>query len=289
MSIFSKNNKPKQNKLLKPLSAKGDDKASKIGEKVILAIALVFCAGIAVGAVVAFKALSAICREECRVSSQECVSVVSGKMISPELIISRFGLTNGVNLAEVPFAEIRSLFLKNVPQIKEITITRRMPDKVRIEVVEREPAVRLSGDGRVADAEGVVFEYYRGTSMLPLITDNDAASDAMPGNKLSGHAAAALRLILSASSKNGDAPPLRILKADATKTDYLLLTLADYTQAMFAWPNMDDDTPAAREAMADQIAALSTAIATKIGSSGKMWDARIPGRAFCKIPELEQD
>ena len=289
MSIFSRKEKQKQNRVLKPLSSKADDKGGRIADKVLLAIAILFCAGIAVGAVVAFKTLSAICREECRTTSQDCVTVVSGKMIAPELIISRFGLTNGVNLAEVPFAEIRSMFLKNVPQIKEITITRRMPNKVHIKVVEREPAVRLSGDGRVADAEGVVFEYYRGTSVLPLITDNDAASDAMPGNKISGHAAAALRLILAASAKNGDAPPLRILKADATKTDYILLTLADYGQAKFAWPNMDDDTAAARESMTKQIAALSTAIATQIGSSGKMWDATVPGRAFCKIPELEQN
>jgi len=289
MSIFSRKDKPRQNKMLKPLSAKGDDKGSRVADKVLVAIALVFCAGIAVGAVIAFKALSGICREECRVSRQDCVTVVSGKMIPPELIISRFGLTNGVNLAEVPFAEIRSMFLKNVPQIKEITITRRMPDKVHIEVVEREPVVRLSGDGRVADAEGVVFEYYRGTSMLPLITDNDAASDAMPGNRLSGHAAAALRLIIAAASKNGDAPPLRILKADATKTDFILLTLADYGQAMFKSTNMDDDTPAAREAMIEQIDALSKAIATQIGSSGKMWNATVPGRVSCIIPELEQD
>lgn len=289
MSIFSRKNKQKQNKMLKPLSSRGENGGKGIADKLLVALALVFCAGIAAGAVIAFKTLSGICREQCRAKSQDSITVTSGKMISPELIISRFGLTNGVNLAEVPFAEIRSLFLKNVPQIKEITITRHIPDKVRIEVVEREPAVRLSGDGRVADAEGVVFEYYRGTSMLPLITDNEAASDAMPGNKLSGHAAAALRLILAAASKNGDAPPLRILSVDATKTDFLLLTLSDYRQALFAWTNMDDDTPAAREAMKEQIAALSTAIATQIGNSGKMWDATVPGRAFCKIPELEQD
>ena len=289
MSIFSRQDKPKQNKMLKPLSSKGENKGGGIADKVMLVIALVLFAGVAVGAVLAFRTLADICREECRTTSQDCITVVSGKMISPELIISRFGLTNGVNLAEVPFAEIRSVFLKNVPQIKEITITRRIPNKVHIEVVEREPAVRLSGDGRVADAEGVVFEYYRGTSVLPLITDNDAASDAMPGNRISGHAAAALRLILAASARNGDAPPLRILKADATKTDYLLLTHADYGQAKFAWPDMDDDTAAARESMTKQIAALSTAIATQIGSSGKMWDATVPGRAFCKIPELEQD
>lgn len=289
MSIFSRKDKPRQNKILKPLSSRGDDKGRKIADKVLLALMLVFCAGITVGAVVAFKTLSGICREQCRATSQECITVTSGKMIPPELIISRFGLTNGVNLAEVPFAEIRSLFLKNVPQIKEITVTRHMPDKVRIDVVEREPAVRLSGDGRVADAEGVVFEYYRGTSMLPLITDNEAASDAMPGNKLSGHAAAALRLILAAASKEGNVQPLRILSVDATKTDHLVLTLADYDMATFAWTNMDDDTPAANEAMKEQIAALSTAMATRIGSSGKMWNATIPGRAFCKIPELEQE
>ena len=289
MSIFSGKNKPKQNKMLKPLSARGAGKGGGMADKALMALALVFMAGVAAGAVIAARTLAEVCREQCLVTSPDCITVTSGKLIPPELIISRFGLTNGVNLAKVPFAEIRSLFLKNVPQIKEITITRRLPDKVQIDVVEREPAVRLSGNGRVADAEGVVFEYYRGTSMLPLITDNEAASDAMPGNRLSGHAAAALRLILAASAKNGDVPPLRILAADATKTDALMLTLADYDRAKFAWTDMDDDTPASREAMMTQIKSLSTSIATQIGGSGKMWDVTIPGRAFCRIPELEQD
>lgn len=289
MSIFSRKNKPKQNKLLKPLSSRDDEKGSKVADKILLAIALLFCAGLATGAVVAYRTLSGIYLEQCRTTSQDCVSVVSGKMIAPELVISRFGLTNGVNLAEVPFADIRNLFLASVPQIKELTITRTLPNKVHIEVVERVPVVRLSGDGRVADDEGVVFEYYRGTSTLPLITDNDAASDAVPGNKLSGMAAAALRLIIAASAKDGNTPPLRILKADATKPDYILLTFGDYSQSKFAWTNMADDTAASHEYMKEQIAAQSTAIATQIGSSGKLWDARIQGRVFCKIPELEQN
>ena len=289
MSLFGRNNQKKQNRMLKPLSSRSDERSARIERRLLAGAALVFCAAVAAGAVMTAKALSRICREECRTTGPECVTVESGKMIPADLVISRFGLTNGVNLAETPFAEIRGLMLRSLPQIKELTITRRMPNKVHIKVIEREPAVRLSGDGRVADAEGVVFEYYRGTATLPLITDNDAASDAMPGNRLSGHAAAALRLILAASSKDSETPPLKILAVDATKADYLLLTLGDYKNARFWWTDMDDDTVESRKAMSAQINALATAIATGIGSSGKMWDATVPGRAFCRIPELEQN
>ena len=287
MSIFSKK-KPRQNKMLKPIQANGGDKGGKLADKILLAIALAFCAALAAGAIVAFGKLSDLYHEQCIVTSPDCVTVVTGKMIKRENIITKFGLTNGVNLTEIPFAEIRSTTLKNVPQIKELKITRTMPNKVRVEVVERVPAVRLSGDGRVADAEGVIFESYRGTSMLPLIAENEESSDSKPGCKLSGMAAAALRLIIAASSKSDDSPPLKILKADATKVDYLLLTLGDYSQSLFAWPNMEDDTAASNEAMREQIRYQATAIATQIGSSGKVWDARILGRISSKIPELEQ-
>ena len=43
--------------MLKPLSSKGDDKGGRIADKVLLAIAILFCAGLAVGAVAALLAL----------------------------------------------------------------------------------------------------------------------------------------------------------------------------------------------------------------------------------------
>ena len=291
MSVFSKNKKKKsENRVLKPFALNKGEKSGKGNTAgriaLVTVIALAVCIVYGVARMVGL--LADIYHEQCRVDNCEvCVSVSSGKMIAPELIASRFGLTNGVNLAEVPFADIRSELLKNVPQIKELRITRHLPNRVKIEVTEREPAVRLSGAGRVADAEGVVFEYYRNTQMLPLITDNEAASDAVPGNRLSGHAAAALRLIIAAATKNGDVAPVKILKADATRPDFLLLTLGDYDQAKFAWPNMDDDTQTANDAMNEQLRCLAVAIATQLGKNGKLWNVTVPGRAFIQIPEFE--
>ena len=78
MSIFSRQDKPKQNKMLKPLSSKGENKGGGIADKVMLVIALVLFAGVAVGAVLAASATATPC-----LTVPFAVEEAAGMSISP--------------------------------------------------------------------------------------------------------------------------------------------------------------------------------------------------------------
>ena len=150
--------------------------------------------------------LSEVCERQCCVTdSGEQVEVIPGKIVPANLIVNHFNLTNGVNLAHVPFAALRERLLKDMPNIKDVKISRRLPNHVRIEVTERVPVVRVIGSGvnaaaRAVDREGVVFWYrLSDTALLPIIREAKRNTSA-PGERLTGMARAALMLLEEASA-----------------------------------------------------------------------------------------
>ena len=65
-------------------------------------------------------------------------------MVHPDVITYHFGLTNGANLATIPFSQLREKLLKRVPNVRDIRIERRLPNRVTVEVIEREPIARIA-------------------------------------------------------------------------------------------------------------------------------------------------
>ena len=82
-------------------SRNGEGRAAKIVTLAVLLLVLIAAA--AWGANRGISALTALCREQCRIRDVERdVEVVSsGKMIKPENIIRYFAITNGANTAEI--------------------------------------------------------------------------------------------------------------------------------------------------------------------------------------------
>lgn len=205
------------------------------------------------------------------------VSIVTGKTLTPDLVCEVLGLREGINLFSIPIEQKRRELLEQAPNIREISIVRRLPDKLRITIVEREPIARVGSNGRVVDEEGVVFIRYAGTGGLPMIKGCDEFSQIKPGEHLCGNEMAAVRLVNNALRPQCN---LRLLAVDAAKQDYLLLTFADYRQAKFAWEGMQDeqkDTEAKMQAHFDD---LAKAMDSVIGKPRMMWDATLPGRIF---------
>ena len=168
---------------------------------VAAATALALVGLVAAGAATAWSRLHATWVEQCvvtDVSSQ--VSVTSGKMVKGDVIAENFGLRKGANLALIDFDAKRREVLAKIPNLKSISVVKRLPDKVTIVAEERSPIVRMgikgsrSDTGRVADAEGMVFLCSRGTRMLPVIRET-AAPGSPVGKRLEGRAAAALQLL----------------------------------------------------------------------------------------------
>ena len=248
---------------------------------------------VAAGAATAWSRLHAMWIEQCvvtDVSSQ--VSVTSGKMVKGDVIAENFGLRKGANLALIDFDAKRREVLAKIPNLKSISVVKRLPDKVTIVAEERSPIVRMgikgsrSDTGRVADAEGMVFLCSRGTRMLPVIRET-AAPGSPVGKRLEGRAAAALQLLDLA--RDPEFQELGILEVDISKPDYVSATLGrSYSTAKIAWEGMDDPSPASRAELARRLGLLLKAIRTRIGDNAVIWNAADlanPGRIYADTKE----
>ncbi len=229
-----------------------------------------------------FGALRGIWREQCQITDPELNVVITNnkdeqrRMVHPEIITRWFGLTNGANLATIPFAELREKLLARIPNIHDLKVERRLPNRVTIDVFERDPAVRVAplkgkvDTGLVADLEGVVFRFSSNVSALPVIREAESPGT-QPGKRLAGMSAAALRLIEAAALP--ELAGFSVLEVDTSHTDYLLATLGDYSRAKIAWDHMLDDTRASRDSLQRQLKFLSQAIATRMITQPTTWDA----------------
>lgn len=262
----------------------------------VAAVVVIAMAGIGITA--AFKRLKCTYELQCCVTDAgEQVEVITGKIVPARLIINHFGLTNGMNLAHVPFAELRERLIKDTPNLRDVKITRTLPNMVRVEAFERVPVVRVIGSGAnananyTADSEGVVFWYpRRDTTLLPIIREA-GKNTSTPGAKLSGSALSALWLLEEAA-----APEFSILKiqqVETIKQDYLFATLGDSSRAKIAWEDMDKDTKASRTSLRRQLKRLSQAMQSNVAAGTKLWNATdwgVPGRIYANDPtKAEED
>ncbi|HOE60882.1 MAG TPA: FtsQ-type POTRA domain-containing protein [Kiritimatiellia bacterium] len=216
---------------------------------------------------------------------RENVMITTGRTLTPDLICEVLGLREGVNLFSIPIRKKRKELLEQAPNIRDITIVRRMPDKIRINIIEREPIARVGSNGRVVDEEGVVFIRYAGTGGLPMIKGVDAFEQIKPGDRLRGNELAAVRLV-----NNAQRPEcrLRLLVVDTSKEDYLLLTLFDHRQVKFAWKGMRDEAKDTVSRMQRHFDQLAQAMESEIGRACLMWDATQPGRIFATPSGLNE-
>jgi cell division septal protein FtsQ len=200
------------------------------------------------------------------------LTVTTGPTVTREMICGLLRLTNGVNLFSVPIEQKRLEMLKAAPIIRDIRMFRRLPDKLNITVIEREPVARvLAGKNYlVVDEEGVVFNRYAGTGRLPIIKGTDAREQ---GQRLRGNAMAAVRLVINTLRPECG---VRLEAVDAAKADYLLLTFSDYRRAKFAWDGMSDEQKDTAAKMQTQLDHLADTMNSEIGKNIAMWDATLP-------------
>jgi len=196
-----------------------------------------------------------------------------------------FGLTNGVNLATIPYAELRTQTLIRFPEIKEIVIERQLPHSVNISVKGRVPGVRVATlndekitSGLVADYDGVVFRASN-CSSLPIIREEDY-KHCYSGRRLEGNARAALQLVhilADVANGNGASEPelkdLRVLEIDTSKKGYLLVTFADSSTAEIAWADMGENSDVSRLSLQRQLTHLAQAVAMRLTPRATRWVA----------------
>ncbi len=262
----------------------------KKGKRGVLAIlALVLVAALVGGVTFAYAKLRDLYLEQCVVTDvTEQVSITSGKLVKADVIAGMFGLTNGANLARIDYAARREECLRRHPAIRSLAVTRHLPNRVEIAVVERTPEVRLNlakkrtETGRVADSDGIVFRSFRGTGTLPVI--RETAEGATPlGKRLADRSLSALRLIEVAS--DAEFADLRILEVDATHPDWLVATFGNYARAKIAWEGMDNPTAANRGNLVRRLRQLRDAMRTRAADGVTIWNATMPNRVFADTKE----
>ncbi len=210
---------------------------------------------------------------------QANVIIDTGKTLTPDLIKQILGISDGINLFSIPIDEKRTQLMEKAPSIKEISIVRLMPDRLKISIIEREPIACVEVDGRVVDDEGVVFVRYTRTSGLPVITGSRAVKNAKPGDRLAGMEMAAVRL---ANSTFRPECQTRFISVDSSNARYLLLTFADSRRSKIAWKDMEMRNPKSERLMVEQYDNLVNAMNNDVGREFKMFDAQHPGRIFGK-------
>lgn len=246
--------------------------------KAVLVTTLVLLAlGGCIAALVAgYGRLRAMWLEQGRIVDMERqVTIQSGKMVLPDVIAEIFGLRRGVVLGEIDFAKKRADALARIPNIREITISRYLPDRVTLVVEERKPIARMnfrgckSVTGRVVDEEGVVFDCIPGTSMLPTIREPRKPGTPR-GQRLERRARAALTLV--ELCREPEYQSLGLLEVDISKQDFLVATLGNYSTVKLAWEGMDESTVEARRRLRQRLTCLVQAIASKRTEGTVTWD-----------------
>lgn len=212
------------------------------------------------------------------------VTITTGKTLTPDLLLEVLQLKEGVNLFSIPIDKRRRDLMEWAPNIRELSIVRRLPDKLTISVVEREPIARLGQNGCVTDEEGIVFVRYAGTGRLPLIQGADSLSQIKPGDQLHGIALSAVRLVENASRPECKS---RILVIDVKQEEFFQLTFSDHRMANFAWPGMEDDEKNTFYSMQKHFDQLGTIMESEAGRMCRIFDARVPGRITARLPVLE--
>lgn len=232
------------------------------------------------GVYLAYNRLRDIYLEQCIITDFNAqVKITEGKIVKADVIAEELGLKKNANLALIDFAEKREAMLKKIPTLRSLTITRQLPDKITVVAEDRTPVARINvsgnkkNSGKVVDSEGVVFSFYRGTSMLPTIYEKNLEASE-PGMRLKKRALSALRLL--EACRQPEFQDLGVLDVDITKEDYILVTLGNYSRAKIAWEGMDNFSPESKIKMTAQLNELAMAIRTNTAPA-KMWNATVPG------------
>lgn len=257
---------------------------------VVLCLALLVLVG---GFFFAYAQLKAIYDRQFRVDEPASqITIVSGRMVKSDVIAEFFGLSEGCNLSEIDFVEKRRQILEKISTLRDIRIVRKMPGSVYIAAEEREPTVKLgvrgvkTVTGRVADSEGVVFPCLRGTQMLPVIREAQSKSSPI-GTRLNGMPRAALELLETV--KSPDFTDVSILEVDASRSDFLVATLADYSVVKICWEGFcGEPTPESRADLKSRLENLVKSIRSQVTSDVKIWNATMPGFIFADTQEKVQ-
>jgi cell division protein FtsQ len=122
--------------------------------------AMVLGAGLLVGGWVLYEAASFfLYSPRVTLASLDQVEVSGNHYLARQNIVEKFSGDTGRSVLRIPLDERRAS-LENIPWVDHVIVSRILPDRIRVEVVERTPVafLRNGGDLNLIDAHGVILD-----------------------------------------------------------------------------------------------------------------------------------
>lgn len=129
------------------------------------------------------------------------IEVQGGEVLTEEQVVRRSGLRPGINLFQTRLKEARKRLLE-VPAVADVTLHRRLPDRVIIRVQERQPMACVAARNAhfTIDATGIAFRKdAKPPRGLPLVTGMEAEPLQL-GGRIDEERARALRAFMEAAA-----------------------------------------------------------------------------------------
>lgn len=196
---------------------------------------------------------------------------------------SWLNIKRGQSIFDVDIDSMRREFLQNAVHVRRMWVTRKLPDTLIVDVMERIAVARLGlNTGLVADFDGVVFSASEGASSLPLIVDYREGALA-PGARVQGTTMAALQV---AASYNLPGVSIEIVEIDASPYDYVTILTGQGKQIKLAWPHMGSATVESRKALEEKLLAVSKVLRSPRGVKDMVFDASLSGKQVIGSPGI---
>ncbi len=207
------------------------------------------------------------------------LEIESGPILTREMVSAYLQLETGANLFAVcDIARKRKMVLKNGFVAREVSITRHLPDRLVVRVTEREPVARMADDpGQLVDGGGMVFSGSWSAS-LPRITGTQGFIVA-PGTQLQSMARAAAMFARVLRAMN--VTNFFVERIDASREDYLLLTLPEQRRVMLAWEGIGRDDAAAEEKLRERLREVIEVVNAG-PKDARTFDARTKNQVYVK-------
>lgn len=207
------------------------------------------------------------------------LDIKSGEVITEDLIREYTNIKEGMNLFGFDIGEVRDNFMRGVHNVKTMEISRRMPDTIKIEVMERTPLARIGkNENLMIDDAGFVFALPgRRQRNEPLITGYRGPT-LKPGDMVQGLARDAMWM-LDACQKTGIDNEVAIVGIDVRgefsgRDDAIRLHLADGTKVDFWWRRQEYKGLSPSDDLRERLLFLRAVLrrAKRAGASGQIVD-----------------
>ena len=189
IGMTNKNNKKKQDEMKKEF-AKKQRKRDKRLKRIKFFLKLILLIGVISG-IIAFATCSPI-------FNIQNIEVINNKQLSPETIISLSELSIGQNIFKFWENDVENKIKSNA-YIDSVELKRVFPNKLQINIQEREPkfSVPVLGEYAYINTQGYILEITQNQLNLPIITGISTKEEEIkPGNRLNNKDLTELEIIL---------------------------------------------------------------------------------------------